>query len=172
MVDEQRKINNKQLLAAARGNGNVEELLTDPKYRHPEDIDEYLFDINCRDVLGNTPLHLAVKSESVENVNLILDAPLCDVDLQNHDGNTPLHLAVQIRDQMIRKAVVTVLIDEAGASDSTRLKNKAGQTPKDLCGIYCPDDLDVVRLASPPTRKLHQFLDQDDVVSDDEEESE
>lgn len=165
MTDEERKLLNKQLLAAARGDGNVEELMTDPEYR--DDEDEYLFDINCTDILGNTPLHLAVQSKSVDIVCLILEAPLCDVDIQNNAGDTPLHLAVQILDPQTRKAIVKVLINEAEAYDSTRLTNKAGQTPKDLCEICCPDDSEVIKLASPPARTVDSMLDKDDIASDD-----
>ncbi|KAI6024570.1 ankyrin [Pisolithus marmoratus] len=161
---EKRAILNKRLLTAVRGSGDIEELFTDREYRKPNDEDSFLFDINCRDVLGNTPLHLAVASGSVDNVNLILSAPLCDVDIQNNKGDTPLHLAVQIRDSQIRKAIVTSLIEDAEAYDSTRLKNKAKQTPKDLCDIYCPDDKEVIRLASPPIRTINQMLDRSDVA--------
>jgi hypothetical protein len=48
--DEQRKFLNKQLLAAARQQGNVEELLTSVESRNPEDEDGFLFDINCTDL--------------------------------------------------------------------------------------------------------------------------
>lgn len=40
----------KQLLAAARQDGNVEELLTSAEYRDPEDEDSFIFDINCTDL--------------------------------------------------------------------------------------------------------------------------
>ncbi|KAI6159265.1 hypothetical protein EDD17DRAFT_908328 [Pisolithus thermaeus] len=172
---EKRAILNKRLLTAASGSGDIVDLLTDPEYRDPDNEENFLFDINCRDILGNTPLHRAVSSGLVDYVNLILDAPLCDVDIQNNKGDTPLHLAVQIRDPEIRKDIVTLLIEEAEAYESTRLKNRANQTPKDLCDIYCPDDKEVVRLASPPARKINQLLDRNDVVrddSDDELESE
>lgn len=108
----------------------------------------------------------------MDNVNHILDAPLCDVDIQNNKGDTPLHLAVQIRDPETRKDIVTLLIEEAEAYDSTRLKNRANQTPKDLCDIYCPDDKEVIRLASPPVRKINQMLDKNDVVRDDSDDDE
>ncbi|KAI6136031.1 hypothetical protein F5141DRAFT_1071751 [Pisolithus sp. B1] len=172
---EKRAILNKRLLTAASGSGDIVDLLTDPEYRDPDNEENFLFDINCRDILGNTPLHRAVSSGLVDYVNLILDAPLCDVDIQNNKGDTPLHLAVQIRDPEIRKDIVTLLIEEAEAYESTRLKNRANQTPKDLCDIYCPDDKEVVRLASPPARKINQMVDRNDVVrddSDDELESE
>lgn len=165
---EKRAVLNQRLLNAARGSEDIEELLTDPDCRDPDDED-YLFDINCRDILGNTPLHLVVSNGSVDNVNLILDVPLCDVDIQNNKGDTPLHLAVQIRDPEVRKAIVTLLVKEAEAYESTRLKNKANQTPKDLCDIYCPNDKEVIRLASPPARKLSQMLDSSDVVRDNDD---
>lgn len=166
MTDDERKLLNKRLLAAARGGGNVEELMTDQEYRDAKD--EYLFDINCTDILGNTPLHLAVQSKSEDIVGLILEAPLCDVDVQNNAGDTPLHLAVQIMDPEIRKAIVEVLINEAEAYDSTRLMNKAGQTPKDLCEICCPDDSEVIKLASPPARTVYEMLDRGDIACDDD----
>ncbi|KAI6104517.1 hypothetical protein EDD16DRAFT_1637541 [Pisolithus croceorrhizus] len=181
MIDaEKREILNKRLLAAARGSEDIVGLLTDPEYRDPDDDENFLFDINCKDVLGNTPLHLAVSNESVDDVDLILGAPLCDVDIQNNKGDTPLHLAVRIQDPEIRRDIVTLLIEDAEAYESTTLKNGANQTPKDLCEIYCPDDKEVARLASPPaqevdSRNINQMLDSDDIVtdgSDDEVDSE
>ncbi|KAI6012788.1 hypothetical protein F5J12DRAFT_820761 [Pisolithus orientalis] len=160
---EKRAILNKRLLTAARGSGDIEELFTDPMYRDPDDDEDYLFDINCRDM---------VSGGWVNYVDLILGAPLCDVDIQNNRGDTPLHLAVQIRDPEARKAIVTLLIKEAEAYESTRLKNKANQTPKDLCDIYCPNDKEVIRLASPPARKLSQMLDSSDCYNDDDDEPE
>ncbi|KIK94426.1 hypothetical protein PAXRUDRAFT_12047 [Paxillus rubicundulus Ve08.2h10] len=116
--DELRTLLNKQLLAAARQQGNVDELLSNPQHRDPEDANNFMFDINCTDVLGNTPLHLAVSSGSIENVNLLIESEAgCDVDPQNFQGDTPLHLAVQIQDTEIRRGIVEALVD-AGADAS------------------------------------------------------
>ncbi|KAF8844245.1 hypothetical protein BDN67DRAFT_1066354 [Paxillus ammoniavirescens] len=163
--DEQRILLNKQLLAAARQEGNVDELLSNLEYRDPEDEDSFLFDINCIDVLGNTPLHLAVLSGSIENVNLFIESDGCDVDLQNFEGDTPLHLAVQIQDLETRQAIVDALVVSAEAVDSIKLTNKAGQTPKDLCNIYCPDDAVVISRTTPSPRKVEAIIDADDIAS-------
>ncbi|KAF8548065.1 ankyrin [Imleria badia] len=166
--DEQRKLLNKQLLAAAREQGNVEELLTSDEYRDPEDEDNFLFDINCTDLSGNTPLHLAVLSGSIENVNLLIEADGCDVDPQNKAGDTPLHLAVKIQDRVTRHAIVSSLVETAGAVESIRLTNKARQTPNDLAKIYCPNDTEVISLTTPPARQVHDILGRDDIASDGE----
>ncbi|KAI9566362.1 hypothetical protein HD554DRAFT_1188115 [Boletus coccyginus] len=165
--DEQRTLLNKQLLAAARQQGNVDELLTSPEYR--DDDDDFLFDINCVDLYsGNTPLHLAVSSGSVDNVNSLIEAYGCDVDPTNKAGDTPLHLAVQIQDQDTRRAIVSALVETAGAIESIRLTNKAGQTPNDLSKIYCPKDTEVSSLTTPPARQMDAFLDPGDIASDGE----
>ncbi|KIJ13831.1 hypothetical protein PAXINDRAFT_100515 [Paxillus involutus ATCC 200175] len=167
--DEQRSLLNKQLLAAARQQGNVDELLSNPEHRDPEDEDSFLFDINCIDVLGNTPLHLAVLSGSLENVDALITSDAgCDVDPQNFQGDTPLHLAVQIQDPETRRGIVGALVD-AGADHSIKLTNKAGQTPKDLCNIYCPDDAEVISRTTPAlrVRKMEAVIDLDDIASDD-----
>jgi len=168
--DEHRTLLNKQLLAAARQDGNVEELLTSIEYRDPKDEDAFQFDINCTDLVsGNTPLHLAVLSGSEENVNLLIEADGCDVDPQNLVGDTPLHLAVQIQNQENRRAIVSALVETAGAVDSIRLINKAGQTPKDLSQIYCPYDTEVISLTTPPARDIRAFVDKTDIANFEEE---
>lgn len=57
-------------------------------------------------------------SGSVDDVNLLIEADGCDVDPQNKEGNTPLHLAVKIPDRAIRHAIVSALVETAGAIDS------------------------------------------------------
>ncbi|KAN0100059.1 hypothetical protein V8E55_000043 [Tylopilus felleus] len=166
--EEQQELLNKQLLAAARQQGNIEELLTSAEYRDPDDEDSFLFDINCTDFLGNTPLHLAVLSGSVENLDLLIEADGCDVDPQNKAGDTPLHLAVRIQDRDTRHAIVSVLVETAGAVDSIRLTNKARQTPNDLAKIYCPSDTEVISLTTPPARQVKDILGNDDIASDGE----
>ncbi|KAF9237095.1 ankyrin repeat-containing domain protein [Melanogaster broomeanus] len=167
--DERRTLNlyDKRLLAAAR-QGDVEEVLDDPECSDPNSTDDFLFDINCIDVLGNTPLHLAVSSGSAESVELLLEVDGCDVDPQNFEGDTPLHLAVQIQDPDARQAIVSLLVEDAGAVDSIKLTNKAGQTPKALCDIYCPDDDVVAFLTTPAVRTLAANIDADDIASDGE----
>ncbi|KAG9313845.1 hypothetical protein JVU11DRAFT_4610 [Chiua virens] len=145
---------NKQLLAAARQDGNVEELLTSSEHR--DEDDNFLFDINCTDT---------VMSESIENINLFIEAAGCDVDPQNSAGNTPLHLAVKIPDRETRHAIVSALVEIAGAVDSIRLSNKAGQTPNALAKIYCPNDTEVISLTTPPARKVNDILGKADYAS-------
>ncbi|KAG8219242.1 hypothetical protein J3R82DRAFT_81 [Butyriboletus roseoflavus] len=156
VYDEPRTLLNKQLLAAARQDGNVEELLTSLEYRDSEDEDILLFDVNCTDF---------VLSGSVENVNLLIEADGCDVDPQNYAGDTPLHLAVQIHHRETRHAIVSALVETAGAIDSIRLVNKAGQTPNALAKIYFPNDTEVSLLTTPPARQVNALLDEDDIAS-------
>ena len=48
---------------------------------------------------------------------------------------------------------------------SIRLTNKARQTPNDLSKIYCPNDLEVISLTTPPARQLSAILNNDDIAS-------
>ena len=63
-------------------------------------------------------IYRRVSSGSVDNVNSLIEAYGCDVDPTNKAGDTPLHLAVQIQDQDARRAIVSALVETAGAVDS------------------------------------------------------
>lgn len=130
-------------------------------------------------------LYHSVLSGSVENLDLLIEADGCDVDPQNKAGDTPLHLAVRIQDRDTRHAIVSVLVETAGAVDSyvlsifiiciaspdstefisIRLTNKARQTPNDLAKIYCPSDTEVISLTTPPARQVKDILGNDDIAS-------
>ncbi|KAF8808203.1 ankyrin [Phlegmacium glaucopus] len=106
--------NNERLLAAARADN--EDLLL-------EIFTEGNFDINCRDGLGNTPLHNAVSQGSTDVLEHILSHEDCDVDPVNHiDKATPLHLAAQIQHEDLRLYICESLLD-AGADTSIKDKN-------------------------------------------------
>ena len=68
--------------------------------------------------MGCVILYHSVLSGSVEHVILLIEADGCDVDPQNNAGNTPLHLAVKIQDRDTRHAIVSALVETAGAVDS------------------------------------------------------
>ena len=134
---------------------------------------------------GGAILYHSVLSGSVEHVSLLIEADGCDVDPQNKAGDTPLHLAVKIQDRDTRRAIVSALVEIAGAVDSyvlsgsvawmacpdpaecisIRLTNKARQTPNDLSKIYCPNDTEVISLTTPPARQINSILDEDDIAS-------
>lgn len=50
--------------------------------------------INQQDVTGDTPLHVALKNNNYDTVNMLLNFPNIDINAQNQQGNTPLHLAI------------------------------------------------------------------------------
>ena len=130
-------------------------------------------------------LYYSVLSGSIENVDLLIEAYGCDVDLQNNAGDTPLHLAVQITNQDTRHAIVSALVEIAGAIDSyvipiftnwvvrpdpmalisIRTTNKAGQTPNALARIHFPNDTVVISLTTPAARQTSDFLSKDDIAS-------
>jgi len=49
-------------------------------------------DVRAPDVMGNTPLHFAVRGRSLEIVSMLLDAG-ADIEAVNADGSTPLRMA-------------------------------------------------------------------------------
>lgn len=52
-------------------------------------------DINCKDNLGHTPLHSAIKRNNVKIVELLLkEEQDTDVNCVNFEGRTPLHCAI------------------------------------------------------------------------------
>ncbi|EAU92374.1 hypothetical protein CC1G_00593 [Coprinopsis cinerea okayama7 len=146
--------NNERLLAAARADN--EELLL-------EVFEEGGFDINCKDGVGNTPLHNAVLHGSTDVLEHILSHEECDVDPVNRiDQATPLHLAVQIEDPELRKAVVESLL-EAGAD--TTLKDRNGFTVLDII----PSDDTVIRGLIRKS-KATNLVSSADIASDDDDE--
>lgn len=50
-------------------------------------------DINLRDVMGNTPLHLAVRYKHLKIVKILIQVPDCDLTATNSRGQTPEMLA-------------------------------------------------------------------------------
>lgn len=64
------------------------------------------FLLEARDEIGNTPLHLAVKSKSLKKLTMLIEAG-ADIDAQNSDGETALHVAAFINN----KRAVMMLVD-------------------------------------------------------------
>ncbi len=62
-------------------------------------------DLHARDDEGNTPLHLAVRADSLAAVTFLLEAG-ADPSARNRDGNTPLHLTANSK----WTAIVTALL--------------------------------------------------------------
>ncbi|KAF8640435.1 hypothetical protein AX17_000100 [Amanita inopinata Kibby_2008] len=167
--------NNERLLAAARSD-NEDMLL--------EVFDAGDFDINCKDGLGNTALHLAASHGSTDVLEYILSYEDCDVDpINTIERATPLHLALQLEDAHLREHVVESLLD-AGADTSyvvqscfhnhapqitpdplgDRIRNKRGQTALET--IPMDDPLRVLFRKVQATASISH----DDIASDDEDE--
>ncbi|PWN99624.1 ankyrin [Tilletiopsis washingtonensis] len=79
-------------------------------------------DVNCRNGLGLTPLHLAIQNASTQVLEVLLEEEV-DVDIKTRQGDTPLHLAVRVEEEEVREWIVQQLL-EAGADPRERNKNK------------------------------------------------
>ena len=53
-------------------------------------------DVNARDSLGKTPLHVAISSRHVEMATALISFNATDINLKDNGGITPLRLAIQI----------------------------------------------------------------------------
>ena len=76
--------------------------------------------IDDRDYMGLTPIHLACQSGSPSTVNRLIELS-ADLNAQNYDGETPLHLAIRssrpdIVDILLKAAAVTTIRDNNGSS--------------------------------------------------------
>ncbi|TCD62871.1 hypothetical protein EIP91_006277 [Steccherinum ochraceum] len=124
MTEQQGASNNELLLAAAKD---------DNKELMDEVLEKGDFDVNSRDGVGNTALHLAAANGSTEVLEDILTCDDCDVDLINNlEKATPLHLALLKLDGETLEYVVYQLI-ESGAD--IKIKDKHGRTAVDLAQI-------------------------------------
>lgn len=65
-------------------NGNVDAL----KY-----FMQYGYDINLKDITGNTPLHLAVMNCNIDICEYLCNQPSIDVNIRNNSNETPLDIA-------------------------------------------------------------------------------
>jgi hypothetical protein len=81
-------------------------------------------DINLRDKLGRTALHLTIRPAHVETLKLLLEYK-ADITIKDNDGNTPLHLAVLRQNEEITK----ILLEKGAPLD---IRNNKNETPLDL----------------------------------------
>lgn len=118
---------------------------------HRKSSDSDLFS-HTRAEAGDTALHLATRTGSVEMVrSIIRDAQphaMSNVDQKNADGNTAVHIAVSLG-HVRGQALLEILIDEGLADAET--KNNKGITPFELAKRMGEDDL-VTWLASAVDR--------------------
>lgn len=62
-------------------------------------------DINALTDFGDTPLHIAAKSNKLENTLLLLSAGVC-IDKRDDDGGTALHYACELGYRSIAEALI------------------------------------------------------------------
>lgn len=95
-------------------------------------------DVNQKNFLGNTPLHIATSMIAVgcpeqEKLKLlkVLLAAGANINAQNNEGDTPLHIAIRaITERCSKNTKMVDLLVEAGASYD--IKNKNGVTPRTI----------------------------------------
>jgi hypothetical protein len=80
--------------------------------------------INLRDKLGRTALHLTIRPAHVETLKLLLEYG-ADIAIKDNEGNTPLHLAVLRQNEEITK----ILLEKGAPLD---IPNNNNETPLDL----------------------------------------
>lgn len=92
-------------------------------------------EINIRNYLGKTPLHLASKMGHYQTTKTLLEANPTMINLKDPDGDTALQMAFSKFTENPKKRISLIrLLLENGASP--HLKNKAGKSPLDLIQVY------------------------------------
>lgn len=79
--------------------------------------------INAPDATGNTPLHIAIRRNSIAAVDLLLKAPGININAVDQQRNTPLHIASSRGDDQI----VTLLLNAPGIA--INVVNNQNHTP-------------------------------------------
>ncbi len=83
---------------------------------------------------GNSLLHIAVLSLSLESLKFILKRTHLDINAQNQDGNTPLHLVVEILNDnptlQVAQDILAFLLNRNAVNFN--LRNEDGKTAKDI----------------------------------------
>jgi hypothetical protein len=108
-----------------------------------ETLTEYGADVNARDLLGNTPLHLAVKSASTSGGGDLMGAAAA-----MSSSSSELVAGLRGMAKVEAERVIAVLIN-AGAD--TNLRNAAGKLPMDLATSKAAK----MALKREVTRELH-----------------
>lgn len=101
---------------------------------------------------GDTALHYAVFNDSVELVQLLLNAG-AKIEMKGRSGRTPLHVAVMGRDkESSRIEIITILLKAGARGDSIDVK---GNSPLHETVLY--EDLDTLKLllAKPINVDVH-----------------
>jgi ankyrin repeat protein len=70
------------------------------------------YDVNTRDPLGKTPLHIAISSRNVEIALVFIYHNATDINLKDNDGITPLRLAARMEcpdiiEALLKKSALT-----------------------------------------------------------------
>jgi ankyrin repeat protein len=105
------------------------------------------YDVNTRDALGNTPVHIAISCRHVEMATILISFNKTDINLEDSDGRTPLRLAIQIKCHGLIKLLLeksalvkNIMVDEwrgaygKQASDIVLLSERDSQE-KSVCFI-------------------------------------
>ncbi|XP_044733830.1 putative ankyrin repeat protein RF_0381 [Chrysoperla carnea] len=106
--------------------------------------------VNFHDNMGSTTLHLAVKHNKQDIIDLLI-ANKVDINIQDGDGNTPLHLAAQIKNIQIFQS----LLDN---NANLNLKNNDNKTAFDVAKEYGMDLINF-QLPIPLPYKDHNIED-------------
>jgi ankyrin repeat protein len=97
-------------------------------------------DINARNALGDTPLHVVAACRPKEEAKRLVHALLwlgADINARNARGNTPLHVVAACRPEEEVKKLVPMLI-ELGADINAR--NALGDTPLHVVAACRPEE--------------------------------
>lgn len=91
----------------------------------PKEILDRLFRQQSKED-GDTPLHIAVKKNRIDLVELLLEAGASTFLMREAGGSTPLHLAVKNK-----FAKITKLLAEAGPAEALVQEDGVGNTPRE-----------------------------------------
>jgi len=155
---------------SSEGAPPIERVLAACRADAVEQLEEVLaegnqINFNTTDAVGNTALHLAAKSFSLDCLEILLRQDGITVDKVNIiEGNTPLHIAaLNIKDVSISEAIIAALLQ---AGSNPKLLNKEGRKPLDLISPHQQDLQPIRNLLL--NANLNIDLEVEDEDSDDE----
>ncbi|KAG0264932.1 hypothetical protein BG011_005854 [Mortierella polycephala] len=154
--DEGASINELLLTACNEDNLDMlDDVLSDPTS----------LDINHTDGVGNSALHYAARSASINCLEVLLHFHGIDVNIANRiEGDTPLHTAAAYQNPDIALEMVMALV---GGGASVGMKNKLGQTPADKA----PGDTHEKVKEFLETSALGVYFDMRDIPVDNDDDS-